>query len=158
LKKAFAPLETLDSSLVKVETSPRMVTIVSPDAAMLVTRFKVTVENLQGQMTLAIPHATLDPLREKFKESAMGTSSRRDGLWSGRLRDELEQTEVTVSATLGNVRLQVRDILNFQVGDIIDLESDPATPLQILVEGRCKFQALAGLRNGKKAARIISKP
>lgn len=157
LKKAFAPLETLESSLVKVETSPRMVTIVPPDAPMLVTRFKVMVDNLQGQMTLAIPHVTLDPLREKFKENALGNSSRRDSLWSGRLNEELVQTQVTVAATLGNVMLRVRDILNFQVGDVIDLESDPSAPLQIIVEGRPKFQATPGLRNGKKAARITKK-
>ncbi|KIH77559.1 flagellar motor switch protein FliM [Geoalkalibacter ferrihydriticus] len=155
LKKAFAPLENLDCSLVKVETNPRLVTIVPPDSAMLVTRLTVRVDNLQGKLTLAIPHATLDPLREKLKESALGSGGgRRESLWSRRLQEEMGETEVTLAASLGKVTLSVRDILNFQVGDIIDLGCEPHSPLQIHVEERPKFAGLPGVKNGKKAVRI----
>ncbi|WP_305045773.1 flagellar motor switch protein FliM [Geoalkalibacter sp.] len=154
LKKAFAPLETLESALVKVENNPRLVTIVPPDAAMLITRFTVTVDNLQGRLTLAIPHASLDPLREKLKEGVLGGAGRRETLWTRRLQEEVSNTEVTLAATLGKVSLRVRDILNFQVGDIIDLGCEPSAPLHLLVEERAKFQALPGVKNGKKAVRI----
>ncbi|MDO3378067.1 flagellar motor switch protein FliM [Geoalkalibacter halelectricus] len=154
LKKAFAPLESLDCSLVKVETNPRLVTIVPPDAAMLITRLTVRVDNLQGKLTLAIPHATLDPLREKLKESALGGAGRRETLWSRRLQEELGETEVTLCATLGKVSLRVREILNLEVGDIIDLGCEPHSALRIQVEERVKFEGTPGVKNGKKAVRI----
>ncbi len=156
LKKAFAPIEKIDCSLLKVEVNPRLVSIVPPDAALHVTRFTVAVDNLQGKLTLVIPHTTLDPLREKLKETTLAPS-RRDTIWTARVQEEVGETKVAVSANLGDVNLLVRDILNFQVGDIIDLGCDPNTPLRVFVEDKQKFFALPGLRNGNKAIRITSK-
>jgi flagellar motor switch protein FliM len=48
----------------------------------------------------------------------------------------------------------VREILNFEVGDIIDLGCDPNSPLKIFVEDKHKFLALPGLQSGHKAVRI----
>ncbi len=157
LRKALAPLEKVDVSLIKVETNPRLVNIVTPDAPILVTRFTVAIDNFSGTMTLAIPHATLEPLREKLKESMLGGGGQRDGLWASRMHQELGETEMEVSACLGNINLLVRDILNFEVGDVIDLGCDPNTPLSVHVESKPKFYALPGLKNGKKAVRLTSR-
>ena len=157
LRIAITPLEKVDVSLIKIETNPRLVNIVTPDAPVLVTRFTVAIDNFSGTMTLAIPHATLEPLRDKLKESMLGGGGQRDGLWASRLRQELGETEVEVSASLGDIKLLVRDILNFQVGDIIDLGCDPNTPLRVQVESNSKFFALPGLKNGKKAVRLTSR-
>ncbi|MDY6849719.1 MAG: flagellar motor switch protein FliM [Geoalkalibacter sp.] len=157
LQKAFAPVEKLECSLVRVEVNPRMVSIVPPDAALHITTFSVTVDNLKGKMTLAIPHTTLDPLREKLKERTLGTPGRRETLWAQRIGEEVGETSVTVSAHLGDVELMVREILNFEVGDIIDLGCDPNSPLKIFVEDKHKFLALPGLQSSHKAVRIKGK-
>lgn len=158
LRKALAPLEKVDVSLLKIETNPRLVNIVTPDAPLLVTRFTVAMDNFSGTLTLAIPHATLEPLRDKLKEGMLGGGGgQRDGLWAERLQQELGETEVEVSANLGDIQLLVRDILNFQAGDIIDLGCDPNSPLRVQVESKSKFFALPGLKNGKKAVRLTSR-
>ncbi len=157
LAKAFRPLETLEASLAKVENNPRLVNIVPPEAPVLVVRFTVTVNSLAGKMTLVIPQASLEPLRDKLREGVTPFAQSRGGAWKDHLQGELPDMEVEVAARMGVIRLQVRDILNFQVGDIIDLGCDPADPLQVLVEGIPKFQAQAGARKGKKAIRLTGK-
>lgn len=157
LQKAFAPIEQLECSLLRVEVNPRMVSIVPPDAALHITKFTIAVDNLKGKMTLAIPHTTLDPLREKLKDRTIGTPGRRETLWAQRIGEEVGETAVNVSAHLGDVELMVREILNFEVGDIIDLGCDPNSPLKVFVEDKQKFSALPGLRNGHKAVRITDK-
>jgi flagellar motor switch protein FliM len=52
------------------------------------------------------------------------------------------------------ITLPVREILNFRVGDIINLNSDPDAPLSVLVEDKPKFLGVAGIRNGRKAVRL----
>ncbi|MEJ2199954.1 MAG: hypothetical protein P8X63_02905 [Desulfuromonadaceae bacterium] len=66
LKKAFAPVEQLHPELLKIETNPKLVNIVSPEAGVLAVTFSVTMEGQSGVMTLVIPHASLEPLRDKL--------------------------------------------------------------------------------------------
>lgn len=47
--KAFQPLEELDVGLVKVETNPRLVNIVPPEAVVMLARFTVELESWKGR-------------------------------------------------------------------------------------------------------------
>ncbi len=58
--------------------------------------------------------------------------------------------EVELEALLATLSLRVRDILNFQVGDVIELNCKPDAPLKLLVEQKPKFLAMAGIQGGKK--------
>ena len=70
------------------------------------------------------------------------------------LLDGIVSMETEVSVEVGQVALKVRDILNFQVGDIIELGCASSAPLKVLVEGKPKFWGTAGTCNGNKAVRI----
>ncbi len=157
LQKAFRPLQKLETSMMKIEVNPRMVNIFAPETEVLVAKFNVSVDSLSGTMSLVIPYFSLEPLREKLKDGILSISSTRDKSWFAFLETELANMETSVAAQFGEVTLKIRDILNFQVGDIIDLNSDPKKPLRIMVEQKPKFLALAGVRNGKKAIRIAGR-
>lgn len=157
LAKAFRPLEKLEASLAKIERDPRLVNIVPPDAQVLVARFTVSINSLSGEMTLVIPHASLEPLREKLREGVSPFMNARGDSWRTHFVRELTQMESDVAVQVGTVVLPVRDILNFQVGDVIEIGCDPSAPLRILVEGKTKFAGQAGLRNGRKAVRLTSR-
>lgn len=157
LAKAFRQVVGLEPTLVKVESDPRMVNIVPAQAELLVARFDVHVGNLSGEMTLAIPHASLEPLREKLREGVAPPTSNRDALWRPHVTAELAEMEAVLAVQVGSVLLQVRDILNFQVGDVLELGCDPAAPLRVAVEGKAKFTAQAGVRNGRKSVRITGR-
>lgn len=157
LAKAFRSVVALEPSLVKVESDARMVNVVPPGAELLVGRFAVQVGNLSGEMVVAIPHASLEPLREKLREGGVPPTSNRDALWRPHVTAELAEMEAMLAVQVGSVVLQVRDILNFQVGDVLELGCDPHAPLRVAVEGKAKFTALAGVRNGKKSVRITGR-
>lgn len=157
LAKAFRPLEKLDTSLASIERDPRLVNIVPPDAIVVVVRFALSVGGLSGEMTLTIPHASLEPLREKLREGVSPFVNARAESWRSRLLGELAHMETEVAGQIGTVLLPVREILNFQVGDIIELGCDPSAPLRITVEGKAKFLGQAGVRNGNKAVRLTSR-
>ncbi len=153
LAKSFRSLENLQASLVKIVGNPRLVTIVPPDAVVMVAQFTVTIHRLTGKMSLVIPLAALEPLREKLRQEAAFPSA-GGGNWMPLVQNELAEMEVALTARLGVIRLPVREILNFRVGDIIDLNSDPDVSLNVLVEEKPKFLGAAGTRNGRKAVRL----
>ncbi|MDY0212623.1 MAG: hypothetical protein RBR06_06425, partial [Desulfuromonadaceae bacterium] len=105
LNKAFSVIEQLNSSLIHVETNPRLVNIVTSDTDMMVATFKTRIEDVEGNIRLVIPYSSLDPVREKLK-TELGMA-RPSGQWRDYMAQELSQMEVTVTAELARVKLNV---------------------------------------------------
>jgi flagellar motor switch protein FliM len=55
---------------------------------------------------------------------------------------------------LGAADITVRDLLELEPGDIIQLNSDATLPLDVLVEGLPKFKGIPGLSKGNRAIKI----
>ena len=157
LDKGFLQFEELRSSLVKVVSNLRLLNFVEPEVGVVAARFRVSIDSLEGEIILVLAHNTLEPLQKKQQEKLVPANTLQNSRWQHIVCDEVEQMEVELEAMLATVSLRVRDILNFQVGDVIDLACNPDTPLKVLVEGRPKFQGVAGVQGGKKAIRIMGR-
>ena len=110
-------------------------------------------------MFLAIPYLSLEPLREKLKNlnGHIDITNNKGKSWAGTLETDIKLLEVEVVARLEELSLPIKEILDLQEGDIIDLGRAPDAPLHVLVENRPKYFAMAGNHNGKKAVRISDK-
>lgn len=151
LTKSFAQMLTIKASLIKVESNLRLLSHIGPDAGVLVAHYQTTLDTIEGEVTLVLPHSALEPLVEKQRERATPMSAVRTSQWQQAILGELDQMEVEIEAQLAQISLRVRDILNFQVGDVIDLDCGPDSPLKLLIEGRPKFKGIAGVQLRKKA-------
>lgn len=157
LNKGFLQLQEVKSSLVKVVSNLRLLNFVLPDAGVVAARFRVTIDSLEGDITLALPHSALEPLQRQQQNKAIPSSAVQNSKWRKVVCDELDHMDVEIEAMLSTLTLRVRDILNFQVGDVIELGCNPDTPLKVLIEGRPKFYAMAGVQGGKKAIQIMGR-
>lgn len=153
IDKAFRPLTNLSTNLVKIENNTRLVSITSPESEVLVGSFHVKVDDLSGEIDLVFPSITLDPLRDKLRELLMVDVTTRD-TWRKELENALQRSTVNIVAQSGAITLTIEKILNLQMGDIIQLDYDPNSPLRILVEDQVKFNARPGTSNGRKAISI----
>ena len=151
LEKSFRQMQEITSHLIKVESNLRLLTHISRDAGVVIARYHATLDTTEGEITLVIPHSALEPLVEKQREQALPMSALRTSQWHQAISGELGLMEVEVEAQLSQISLRVRDILNFEVGDVIDLNCGPDSPLKLLVEGRPKFKGIAGVQSRKKA-------
>jgi flagellar motor switch protein FliM len=158
-EKAFEPLEDLETSIVKAETNPRMVNIVSPETEVLVARFSVKAGNLFGQMSIVVPYFALEPYKEKLKNRMLNVIS-LSGMqtWTSQLKEELMELEMEVAAQFATASLTMREILSLRTGDVIELDTNASDSQQLLkVEDKTKFTAVAGIQEGKKAVRIAGR-
>lgn len=151
LEKSFRQMQEIKSELVKVESNLRLLTHIARDAGVVVANYQATLDNTEGEISLVIPHSALEPLVEKQRDQALPMSALRTSQWHQAISSELGLMEVEVEAQLAQISLRVRDILNFEVGDVIDLNCGPDSPLKLLVEGRPKFKGIAGVQSRKKA-------
>ncbi|MBN2427689.1 MAG: flagellar motor switch protein FliM [Deltaproteobacteria bacterium] len=155
LNKAFLPVEKLSGTLLKMENNPRLINFVAPDAQIVKAHFRIQLNNFTGRMNLMIPLLSLEPLKEKFRAKTPDESQAET--WRNHMTTELMNAEVSMEAQLGKITFTLRDILNFQVGDIIEMRAFKNEQLRVLVEGKPKYLGVAGVRNGKKAIRLTGK-
>jgi len=150
LDKAFSQLLELQTSLIKLENTPRLVHIVEPEAEVIVGTLFVKVGQYSGEINLVFPYATLEPLRDLLKE-LLNISTTTRGTWQDVLEDQVQDIPSIVTAQSGTITLSVNQVLSMEVGDILDLNYDPNAPLKVLVDDKVKFSAIPGTHNGKKA-------
>lgn len=157
LNKGFDQLTRIDASLVEVVSNLRLLNFVEPEAGVTAARFKVSIDTLEGNITLVVPHTALEPLQKKQQSRTVPASTGKNKHWQEQVCAEINHMEVELEALLATLSLRVRDILGFQVGDVIDLGCKPDAPLKLLVEQRPKFLAMAGVQGGKKAIRVTGR-
>ena len=150
IDKAFAQLLETNTKLVKLENNPRLVSIVEPEGEVIVGTLLVKTGQYTGEIHMVFPFGTLEPLRELLKE-LLSHSSQNKSSWHEIIEEQLQDIPVTVIAQSGTIELRVEDILGLQVGDVLGLDYDPNSPVQVLVENIPKYYAVPGTNNGKKA-------
>ncbi len=153
INKSFEQVIPIESSVLKVESNPRLVSIAEADAEILAGSFEVAVGELKGKFDIVFPVATLDPVREILRDLLTVRTVKQSG-WYEILTRELEQMTTTIIARSGLVTMPVHKVMNLKKGDIIGLNYDPNSPLQVLVEDSQKFFAVPGSINGKKAIHL----
>lgn len=153
LNKAFSQIIALNTKLIKLENNARLVSIVEPEAEVIVGTLLVKVGEQMGEIYLIFPFATLEPLRDLLKELLTLSTVTRSS-WLRVLEDELEDVPVNLTAQSGTITLSVNEILQLQKGEILEIDYNPNSPLKVLIEDKVKFAAIPGTHNGKKAISI----
>lgn len=153
LNKAFSQIVELKTNLIKLENNARLVSIVEPEAEVIVGTLLVKVGEHEGEIILVFPFATLEPLRDLLKE-ILTFQSTTSSSWQTVLEDEIEEVPVTLSAQSGKIGMSVESILNMKEGDIINIDYNPNNPLKVLIEEKVKFSAIPGTHDGQKAISI----
>ncbi|MBM9602981.1 flagellar motor switch protein FliM [Desulfopila inferna] len=153
LDRAFAPLINLKTSLIKVESNSRMVSITDADAEILIGTFEVRVGDQTGEMKIVFPLSTIDPLREGLKD-LLNVNKAKQGIWTKVLEQEAYNIYSELIAQSGTISMSVGDVLEMKKGDTLFLDYNLNSPLKVLVENKHKFFAIPGTHNGKKAINI----
>ena len=112
------------------------------------------MEYTSGIMTLCIPYASLEPIREKLQAGYQSEQMEIDGAWAQRFKDCLMLSHVDVLAQLGRTQISGKDLLNLQIGDVVRLDQYAADASSILVEGVVKFIGYPCNYKGNQAVQI----
>ena len=140
-----------------IETNPRFVHIIPPQDTVAVVTFEMKIGEIQGAMRLCIPYPSLEPIMARMSTQLYFANSREQSeAQSTELKRNLDKVEVLMSLVLGHTDINVRDLLNLQVGDVIGLDTLANQDLPIMVEQDVKFYGRPGLLNNRLAAQIIT--
>ncbi|BDV00050.1 flagellar motor switch protein FliM [Thermodesulfomicrobium sp. WS] len=155
LEDAWRPVHEVSIEYVRSEINPQFATIVPPSDVVVVISFEVELESAMGSLLVALPYATIEPIRSKLYAAFQSERLEVDHAWISRFRDRLLETPVELTVTLGTTRLTGRQLLDLQVGDILLLDQDEDDLLEARVQGVLKFYGEPGFVKGNKAFRVV---
>ena len=158
LEEAWASVEKIDCSFIRTEINPQFVGIVPPTDIVIASTFDVELENANGIITLVIPYATIEPIKQKLASGFQVESDQTDKkLWTSTIMEQLLETEIEVKVDLGETEIDVEDLMKLNEGDVISLDQDATGEFDIQVEGVRKFKGFYGIHHGSVAVQVTRK-
>ncbi|MCW7753806.1 flagellar motor switch protein FliM [Desulfobotulus sp. H1] len=157
LKNSWAPVEPIQTTLVRSEVNPQFATIVLPTDLVIVTRFEVELEQSAGKLVLCQPYSMIEPLRHKLSSGFQAEVEDVDYTWQRRLKEIIVESDVMLSVELGRTEITGEQLITMQPGDVIPLDQDAEQPLTAYIEGIAKMKGFAGVQRGFQAFRITDK-
>ncbi len=154
LSSAFDPLSPVSFRLERIETNPRFAPITQSNNAGVLVRLRIDMGDRSGRVEIMLPYATLEPVRELLLQQFMGEKFGRDTIWEGHLTRELFQTDIQLSAILGETTVSLNDIVNWQPGSVIKLNTRPDDAVEMRVGDIPMFMAKVGQKQGQIACSI----
>jgi flagellar motor switch protein FliM len=155
LEDAWRPVHEVSIELLRSEINPQFATIVPPSDVVVVISFEVELENALGSMVLALPYATIEPIRSKLYAAFQTERLEIDHAWISRFRDRLMETPIDLNVTFGTTQITGRQLLDMKAGDILMLDQDEDDLLTSRIHGVLKFYGRPGFVKGNKAFQIV---
>lgn len=155
LEKAWQNLMPVKIHYIRGEINPQFAKIVQEDDSVLISRYQLEIDEMSGSITLCLPMAILQPVRARLQKTFQGDETVDPG-WRKALAWNLGLTEVTASVILGRASIKGADLIALAPGDVIPLETGVDDLLDLLVEGRPKYQVAPGVVKGQRAVRVES--
>ncbi len=155
LETAWEPVHDVQIEFQRSEINPQFASVIPPSDVVVVVSFEVELENAIGNLLIALPYATIEPIRSKLYASYQSERLEIDQAWLSRLKDRLLETPLEMVVSLGSTQLTPRQLLNLEVGDTILLDTDQNEELRADVENIPKFYGQPRQRKGNKAFVII---
>lgn len=160
LGHAFAPLAKVQFILDRVETNPRFASVARPTNIAAVATMRVAMDDRGGRLSLLLPYATIEPIRELLLQRFMGEKFGRDSIWENHLARELRRTKLDVDAVLDEQTMTLGEVLDFRVGQTLALSIGKDDPIEL----RCGDVHIADAVIGRSGQHVavqvtkISKP
>lgn len=150
--KAWQPAHPMAFEYARSETHAQFANIATPGEVVVATTFIVEIGAAAGEMHVAIPYATLEPIRDVLYAGARADSAEPDSRWMHMLRRQVQDAEVELTAQLASTEITVAQVLALRRGEVIGMDIRPT--LTAGVDGVPILECRYGVLNGKYAIKV----
>ena len=146
--------------ITEYEHNPLLMQAVEPDERVLILGFQVSCDRHSSRVHICIPVQAFEETLYDLAGGRDGSGSRsrpteeNSGERRERLLEHLGESEVTVSAELEALPIELRDLLVLKPGDVIDTRIAADAQVRLLVEGRPLFQGTLTEQDGRRGVEV----
>ncbi|MHB2155644.1 flagellar motor switch protein FliM [Calditrichota bacterium GD2] len=156
--KNWEIVTNLEASIERYESNPEFVQIVPSSEPVVVVSFEIKIHGHSTLMNICYPYM--------WVSSIISSPDVQDRILFGNkeatpdekeiIEENLRQTPLNLSVLLGKTHITIKEFLDLQKGDVIQLENRTDNLLPILVNNKHAFDGVVGLRKKRLAVRIDS--
>ncbi|MBN1437382.1 MAG: flagellar motor switch protein FliM [Sedimentisphaerales bacterium] len=159
LAEAWSNIADVTFEITQTESNPQLVQIVAPNEVVVVIAFEIKMGNRAGSMSLCIPFNVIEPVMGRLTSQDWFGQNQSSSLEDRResLMENLGEAKLKMRAFLAETTINMHELLNLQVGDIIETEKESKNELILQIEGESKFAGRAGQFRGNRAFRVTRK-
>ena len=148
----------LEPRLIGIETNSRVVQTIGHEDTVIIVALEVEINGQNSIISVCIPAINLDEIMGKFiprysntrrKTDAGREQERRDTIMGG-----ISTTDLVIKAILGEINLDMYEVLTLQVNDVIPLNKKISENIVVKVGERPWCDGKLGTYNNKKAIMI----
>jgi len=159
MKEVWSPIMELYPIIEAKESSPNVVQIVAQNEIVIMVVMEIIIGQTSGMMNICYPVISIESLLPKLASRDLmlsETSSSRKSR-NKELRALLRGAKIELEAVLGYATLNMREVIDLEVGDIIKLNRPADDTAIVKVDGREKFIAGFGTRRYRRCIKITEK-
>lgn len=146
----------VNTTLDRIETSPQFAQIVAANETVAIITISVTIGDVSGLVNICLPHLAVEPINQHLSTKLIyQTGVEREAEPAAHdIQMRLETTPLDLTAVFKPTLATVRDILNLQKGDVIQLDHALSDPLILKVAHLPKFRVELGVKENRYAVRV----
>ncbi len=146
IKESWANVITVTPKLEMLESNPYFVQIVPPGEMTILINLEAEVGEKTGRMNIAVPYIMLEGVLSKLSIQEWFATYRRTSspISAMKVEQRLLKTTVDLTAELGNSVVTLKDFLNLNVGDVLQLNQKVNEDIDIYVGNKLKFKGRPG--------------
>lgn len=158
LEKAWAHIVSLQIKMSALESNPQFIQIVPPGETVIVISLQMKMQATSGIMTICYPYLTLESIVSKLSAQNWIDQNKKMMNEEDSTLNKRRLTAVTtnVKAILGNSSVSIRDLLNLEEGDVLRIDRQTKSDIDIIVGDKIKFYGKPGKVGKQLAVKINS--
>lgn len=147
----------IETELSKIETNSRFIQSINYNDTVVIIVLNVSINQSSGKITICIPSVILDEIMKKANIFSRNNNRRTDQSIEAQksaIMDSIRSSNLTVTGVLGKTEATLEDILGMQVGDLIILNKNMNSGVDVNVDGEKWFEGKWGTKNNKGVIKI----
>lgn len=160
MRESWGKIIEVKPKIVKTETSTQFTQITDVNEPSAIVTLNVKIDEIEGMITLCIPHYAIQPVAKELNTvswtmadvETQGQKQANKKL----LEEQIDETEVMLTAAFNDTVAALEDILSLKVGDSILLDHNIRDFITVYVEGRPKFEGVAGVAQNKYVVQVAN--
>ena len=155
MDEAWEKINKVTAHLERIETSSQYVQIVSANEPIAIITMKVSIGETTDIMNICLPHVALQPIAKKlvmrswYNVNSISVKSAGEDM-----SKTLSNVNLTLNVVFNETKATVKDILNTEVGDVIQVNHNINMPVTVKIEHMPKFKGFVGMSGSNYAVKV----
>lgn len=160
LQDAWRSYIDVEIDLTDIQTNSRLLQALAPEDIVVIAVLDVKIKDISGTINICIPATNLEEMIDNFSIKYSRSTAKRQN--SEKVIEEkrkiifssLENTDLEIKAVLADTQLDLKDVLQLQPSDVIILNKNINSDIEVMVDDIPWFTAKLGETKNKKSVKI----